>query len=130
VDSEKTYRRHSSINQNIESYTYDKTGNRKTDTTNTIGTNYATNLLDQYTSQTGGVNKNYTYDANGNLKSDGTKSFIYDYQNHLVQVTQSGITLAQYQYDVLGRRVQKTTPTESIIYVYAGDNIVQEIKNI
>ncbi len=119
-----------SINQNIESYTYDKTGNRKTDTTNTIGTNYATNLLDQYTSQTGGVNKNYTYDANGNLKSDGTKSFIYDYQNHLVQVTQSGITLAQYQYDVLGRRVQKTTPTESIIYVYAGDNIVQEIKNI
>ncbi len=122
-----------SVNQNTESYTYDKTGNRKTDTTNTIGTSYATNLLDQYTNQTWGINKSYTYDNNGNLKSDGSKTYTYDYNNRLIQVTQSGITLAQYQYDVLGRRIQSISHPElvsgtSTIYVYAWDNIIQELK--
>jgi YD repeat-containing protein len=117
----------------VEAYTYDKTGNRKTDASST----YAVNTLDQYTTITGSTNKSYTYDNNGNLKSDGSKSFIYDYNNRLIQINQGTGIIVQYQYDILGRRIQKitntltntpTNNTESTIYIYAWDNIIQEIK--
>ncbi len=132
-----------SINQTTESYTYDKTGNRTLGTIGGSSTNYTTNTLDQYTSQSGGVsqsgwiNKTYSYDANGNMKSDGTQAYTYDSYNRLIEVrAQNGNTLmVSYVYDILGRRIQKIDSTRSSLlpevttYIYAGDNIVQEIRN-
>jgi YD repeat-containing protein len=115
---------------NTEAYTYDKTGNRKTNATNSSTIHYTTNSLDQYITLTGITNTSYTYDSNGNLKTDGSRTFTYDYQNRLIAVTQSGTTLASYQYDPLGRRIQKSTPTETTRYTYAGDNIIGEKKTI
>jgi YD repeat-containing protein len=122
-----------SINQNTESYTYDKIGNRRTNTNNTNTSTYTTNTLNQYTTIigttiTGTTNTDYTYDNNGNLKSDGANSYTYDYNNRLIQVNQGTGIIVQYQYDILGRRIQKitntltnapTNNTESTIYIYA-----------
>ena len=71
------------------------------------------------------------------MKSDGTKNYTYDSYNRLIEVrAQNGNTLmVSYVYDILGRRIQKIDSTRSSLlpevttYIYAGDNIVQEIRN-
>lgn len=94
------------------------------------GSYYTVNALDQYTTLTGSVNKTLAYDNNGNLSSDGTRSFVYDYNNRLIQVSAgTGTLIAQYKYDVLGRRIQKSVGSEITQYIYAGGNIVQEVKS-
>ncbi len=120
------------VGTSSESYSYDKTGNRTIGNINGNNTNYTTNILDQYTNLSGSTNTTNTYDNNGNLRSDSTNTYTYDYNNRLIQVnTWSGI-IAQYQYDILGRRTKKvdTIKTESTIYVYNGDNIQSEYKTL
>jgi len=52
---------------------------------------------------------NLTYDDNGNLQNDGVYSCAYDEENRLTRVTRNSdlAIVGQYQYDALGRRVQK-----------------------
>ncbi len=47
------------------------------------------------------------WDASGNLIEKGALRFSYDYRNRLTEVSDSGIPVARYKYDVFNRRVGK-----------------------
>ena len=90
-------------------WTYDKVGNRLTETRPTGATSYTYNQLDQLTS-TGSTS--YTYDQNGNEKSAGTRMFTYDLANRL-KTTTSGNSTTTYSYDGDGTRLQASTGTQA-----------------
>jgi YD repeat-containing protein len=70
-----------------------------------------------------------SYDANGNLTADANNAYTWDARNHLTTIT--GIlpstTSACFEYDALGRRVQKTINGTSTALLYDGLNPVQEL---
>ncbi|WP_240468625.1 RHS repeat-associated core domain-containing protein [Gracilibacillus sp. YIM 98692] len=105
------------------SYEYDSVGNRTTKTvddgTSTTTTSYTYDDANQLTDVDG---QTYTYDANGNLTDNGEKTFIYNNNNRLIEVQDSGTTLSSFEYDRQGRRISKTTSTETINYHYDGDS--------
>ena len=80
----------------------------------------------------------YVYDANGNLvqKTDKATGEVTDYtwdvQNQLVKIEQrpspggTPTQTVQYQYDPLGRRIQKEVDGVLIKYVYDGPDILLE----
>gem|GEM_PF-1790778 len=144
-----------------ESFVYDPMGNRltslvtqtkenekekskKDDKTKTDTTSYTSNILNQYT----GVDKTkLTYDKNGNLVSNGKFRFVYDYRNRLVEVRKVGDhdddkhskdktiktkLLAEFKYDVLGRRLSKTVYEDkdeikkTIRYTYSNNDAIEE----
>jgi len=71
-------------------------------------TGYTTNSLYQYTA-VGGTSR--THDANGNLTDDGTLKYKYDYRSQIVEIRlkSDNSLVAEYRYDALGRRVEKST---------------------
>ncbi len=110
---------------------------------------YNTNLLNQYT-KLQSLNKNdevkkeftYEYDNNWNLIKDDINQYFYDYKNRLVKVVQNEVLvvdendvitevipeeiIVEFEYDILGRRIEKKTQDKQINYVYAGQNAVEE----
>jgi RHS repeat-associated protein len=78
----------------------------------------------------GGNNDNYTYDANGNLtvKVVGGVHWAYqwDAENHLKRVLKEGAEVARFEYDAIGRRVEKVASGATHEYVYAADEIQRE----
>ena len=110
-----------------ETFAYDASGNRATNTT----INDNNQLLSD-------ANFNYTYDKNGNLTKRVSKSsgeiteFGWDYKNRLIQVlkrasenTGSTSTIT-YKYDALDRRIEKNVNGNIVKYVYDRDNIYLE----
>lgn len=90
-----------------ENYAYDGVGNR---TTSHLSASYSYQPFNKLTNT---ATASYTYDHNGNLLSkadgSGTTTFSWDEDNRLKQVTlPSGLTV-NYNYDGLGRRIQRTT---------------------
>ncbi|OGW55569.1 MAG: hypothetical protein A2Y81_05600 [Nitrospirae bacterium RBG_13_43_8] len=81
--------------------------------------------------------KNMTYDGNGNMTSVtngcGTTNYTWDVRNRLVGIngfTSTCTSLsASFEYDALGRRIEKTINGRAIEYLYDGIDIVQEIEN-
>ena len=67
-----------------------------------------------------------TYDTNGNLTSDGSANFNWDARNRMVSMEGTG-TNASFQYDSLGRRVNKTVNESSTSFLYNGQTPVQEL---
>jgi YD repeat-containing protein len=72
------------------------------------------------------------WDLNGNLTDDGSFTYSYDYRNQLIAAKQkgTGIPVAWYRYDALGRRVEKqlmTGPTER--YILSGLETIQIYDN-
>jgi RHS repeat-associated protein len=108
-------------------YNYDPVHNRTTTVLNGITTTYASNVLNQYTMLSGGMNATLTYDNNGNLLSDGLHTYGYDYENRLIAV--DGGTTAKYFYDALGRRIAKVAGTDSTFFYYAGIHNIEERGN-
>jgi len=115
-------------------YQYDAAGNR----TSLIRNNAAASLLpaavasasyDAANEQTAFAGATLTYDANGNLTNDGVNSYQWDARNRLIGMS-GGIT-ASFNYDVLGRRTQKTlsTPSSALStgFLYDGNDIAAEI---
>jgi RHS repeat-associated protein len=103
------------------SYNLDPVGNWSSKTTNSILQTRVHNSTNELTE----INSTaLTYDANGNLLNDGTYIYAYDEENRLTQVTQiSGPTVVgQYEYDALGRRVQKNDS----LYFYDGARLIEE----
>ena len=114
-----------------ESLSYDKSGNRSLYTLGTGSSTYTGNILDQYTNTTtGSTTTNSTYDDNGNLKTEWSRSYTYDYNNRLLQVNIWTGIIAQYTYDILGRRTKATFDGQTTVYIYNGDNIQTEYQAI
>lgn len=110
-------------------YRYDAVGNR----VETTGTLARTSLPAAVTGATYDLANRLTqwagtalaYDANGNLVADGTNTYTFDARNRLVAVT--GPVTASFQYDALGRRVQKTVAGATTRYLYDGVDVVREL---
>lgn len=68
-----------------------------------------------------------TYDGNGNLTSDASASYSWNARGQLVEMRNlHGGVIAQFGYDALGRRRQKTIFGETSRYVYDQLDAVQE----
>lgn len=108
----------------LESFNYDKAGNRISDTNN----QYVSNTLNQYSTLSGTTNATYAYDHNGNVTDNGKYVFAYDYKNRLMKVSTGSTLIEELKYDILGRRIEKKTETETTKYVYADKNILTEAR--
>ena len=117
-------------------YQYDAIGNRKKSAnslTLPVADNYQSNALNQYsTIQQGGTGVSPVYDPDGNataypLPSSPTvnSTLTYDSENRLTSTTVNGITTTQ-QFDATGRRISKTTGTNTRLYLYDGWNVIAE----
>ncbi len=126
-----------------ETFNYDLLGNRDSvvdsrsgGTTDTYGDNNAVN--EYSTIQIGsGPAVQVFYDNNGNLTTDHRGySYVYDYENKIVQIYKdlntngvydgTDINIAEYSYDALGRRIEKTNPAYGTAerYYYDDQRIV------
>ena len=131
------------LNSVLESlgYTYDANGNRiSMDRQNVTlprpasASNIAFNAANQMV--TFNVNP-ITYDDNGNMtsmtNSCGTTNYTWDARNRLIGIqgfdALCAMLSASFQYDALGRRIEKTINARTIQYLYDGQDIVQEIEN-
>lgn len=106
-----------------EQFHYDPLGNRTTASVGGTNYNYASNEVNEYTNINGFTPE---YDDNGNLENDGTYTYRYDDANRLIEVYSGNTKLASYQYDALGRRIQKITPQATTQYFYDGQRVVEE----
>lgn len=109
-----------------ESYSYDLLGNRTTSHLSAAHSHDGINRLledDDFT---------YVFDADGNLtgkieKAGGaTTTYVYNARNQLVRAELPGGGVAEYQYDVVGRRIGKTVDGQVTYFIYDGENILLE----
>ncbi len=101
-------------------FTYDSVGN-PTDGGATV---IAGNRLTAYNGYT------LTYDYDGNLTHKHSSTFDQLlYWNSIGQLdsVKTGTSLVSYGYNAMGRRVRKTTATQSLRYIYAGSQMIAEI---
>jgi len=115
-----------------EAYSYDPRGNRLASLSNTFAYNDLNQLLESAT-------HTYTYDADGNLiqernKASGeTKKYFYNAENrltgyeHYANEFTSVDQIAQYTYDLYGRRIQKTVNGNVTNFLWDEDNISLEL---
>ena len=67
-------------------------------------------------------------DANGNTLSDPSgKSYSWDFENRLTQATVPGTGTVTFKYDPLGRRIYKSSPNFTGIFVYDGGNLIETV---
>ena len=92
----------------IETYAYDKTGNRQS-LTNAGGTTTFTYPVNNHRLATVGALVR-TYDAAGNTTAIGgaAKEFVYNATGRMSQVKQAGVTTMNYAYNGKGEQVRKT----------------------
>ncbi len=103
---------------------YDAVHNRLTSSKNGLLTTYSSNVMNGYEEITETTTEQLYYDLNGNLLSNGTQAYQYDFYNRIISIDNG--TTASYKYDPLGRRIQKITPSETVNYYYAGDQVIEE----
>lgn len=108
---------------NPSTYKFDPVGNRTSVTENGKTSGYTVNRINCYTGITGNGSCVPQYDKNGNLLNDASSQFKYDYNNRLIEVTDKNIS---YKFDALGRRISKTTPQGTVLYLYAGNQMIEE----
>jgi YD repeat-containing protein len=76
------------------------------------------------------VDATYEYDANGNTtkKTVGSvvTTYTYDIDNRLVRVALNGANVANYYYDVFGRRLWKEIGGSRRYFFYTDDGLVGE----
>jgi len=105
-------------NANVESYTYDDTGNRLSKTvgggaSQVYGYPGASHRLTSVGSTA------RTYDANGNTVTRGDGNTIqYDDRNRMAKIVKGNKTLASYNYSGRGERVSKTVGSAVTSFVY------------
>ncbi|MBI5885113.1 MAG: RHS repeat protein [Deltaproteobacteria bacterium] len=138
----------SHLNQETETFVYDKVGNRKAAVWAAAvadgsvipaqaGIQYSYSAGNRIATSDG---ETYAHDNNGNIVSKtgatGTTAYAYDYENKLVKATMPDGAVAEYKYDALGRRIEKKV-TPSVIasaseaisttrYLYDGANAIAE----
>jgi len=92
----------------IDTYTYDKTGNRKSLLHGGITDTYVYPATSHRLSGVAGVARGY--DAAGNTINIGgtAKEFVYNVNDRLSQFKQAGVIKASYRYNAIGERVATT----------------------
>ncbi|ALN60824.1 Rhs family protein [Lysobacter enzymogenes] len=102
----------------LETYTYDKTGNRKSLLRGGITDTYVYPAASHRLSSVAGVARGY--DTSGNTTSIGAaaKEFVYNANDRLSQFKQAGVTKASYRYNANGERVATTGATTTMIDTY------------
>ncbi|MCK4942696.1 MAG: hypothetical protein KAS65_03920, partial [Candidatus Aminicenantes bacterium] len=115
-----------------EGYTYDTRGNRLTSLTNS----YTYNDLNQLTNNN---THTYSYDADGNLIEEKnittteTKKFYYNAENRMIKYEHYPTEIepvdimAEYKYDIYGRRIQKNVNGVITNFHWEGDNLSFEL---
>ncbi len=109
---------HDGSNNNVESYTYEKTGDRLT---KTVGTNpaqtYAYSPTSHQLQSVAGQTR--TYDNDGNTKTDAadSRTYGYDDRERMTGIT-STLGSASYKYNGRGQRVSKTASPTTTIFLY------------
>ena len=111
-------------------YAYDPSGNRTSLTRNNataslLPTAVASATYDAANEQTAFAGATLQYDANGNLTNDGANTYVWDSRNRLVSI--SGGATANFVYDPLGRRTNKTINSIASQFLYDGNDIAAEI---
>ena len=109
-----------------ENYSYDAVGNR---TASHRSASYGYQPINKLTST---ANATYSYDNNGNLlsktDSSGTTTFAWNEESQPTQAALPNGLTANYKYDGLGRRIQRTTTAgASERYVYDGSNVLIDL---
>jgi len=118
----------------VEQYTYDKVHNRKTSAHQPGPWTYDENnrIL---VSGVGSDRKDYSYNANGSpvamkVGDPGdpahVRTFKYDAEDRLAEVVDDSVTVTKYQYDPLGRRIRKVTPSGAVWFQYGDEGLVAE----
>jgi RHS repeat-associated protein len=94
------------------SYSYDPAGNFTRSIGNQLQTDFAVNLLNQYTQTVenqGAVLTNlFMYDVGGNLLDDGRNQYEWDEENRLLAVS-NGVHRMEFVYNASGFRVESRT---------------------
>ncbi|MBU7022412.1 MAG: hypothetical protein HXS41_15280, partial [Theionarchaea archaeon] len=105
-------------------YSYDKIGNR----IGKDGTTYTVNSVNEVTALSDGTS--FSYDSNGNMTERTTNTdswaYTYDYANRLTRVEKNSVTLGEYKYDGIGRRLQVTENDVTTTYIYFGASVLYE----
>ncbi len=105
-------------------YTYDKTGNR---TSQTLGSDTQTYAYEGGTNRLASITgplsaRQFGYDDNGNMTSkgspEGSTGFVYNQANRLIQVIEDTATLGEYTYNSFGQRVKKSADNKTVLYHY------------
>jgi RHS repeat-associated protein len=111
------------------SYNLDPVGNWNSKTTNAITQTRVHDVVNELTKIDA---THLTYDLNGNLQNDAAYIYAYDEENRLTRVTRiaDSALVGQYQYDALGRRVQKIAnpagTSATTVYFYDDSGIIEE----
>ncbi len=107
-----------------ESYSYDPAGNRLSSAS---VPSYNYNSSNELVSSSNG---SYTYDANGNTLTDASgKQYTWDFENRLTQVVVPGTGTVTFKYDPFGRRIYKSSPTFTGVFVYDGYNLIETMNS-
>lgn len=104
--------------ENSDSYTYDAIGNRLSDPSFSYTYPSTSSILTDI-----GANP-ITSDAAGNITEDITREYTYDDAGHISSIDISSTTVGTYIYDANNQRVTKTTPSDTIHYVYGLDGLL------
>jgi len=135
---------------NVENYTYDSlyrlsAFNREGQSPDTFEFDGANNWVNRSGAENTATNMNeysefngvpQLYDDNGNLIDDGERLFTYDAGNRLRSVSRKsdGALIAEYTYDVLGRRIAKRVSNSGDLdgttsYLYDGWHVIEEVQD-
>jgi RHS repeat-associated protein len=114
-------------------YSYDAAGNmvQEQESSPSTTTKDSYNSMDELVrSSTASGATTYSYNGDGDLviKNDGTNVWTYEYntQNQLTKVFEDGVLVQQNYYDGNGNRVEQTTGSTTMLYLYAGDDVLYE----
>ncbi|MBL7107587.1 MAG: hypothetical protein ISS77_08295 [Phycisphaerae bacterium] len=125
-----------SVKKNNELFTIDDLGNRtQVNLRNGSNENYVVNNTTNYYTSIDGNTIGYDDAGNMTADKDGYK-YYYDYENRLVKVTKSSgpeVTVAEYAYDALGRRIRKidSIGSETTLYYYNNNwQVVTEANSV
>ena len=109
-------------------YTYDKNGNRTTQTNFGTLTTYLYDAGDELTSSaTSGVPTTNAYDSDGNEVRSGTTTYTFDGADHLTSVSNGLSPVASYTYDAKDNRVTKTANGQTTTYRWDENNALPQL---
>jgi len=72
-----------------------------------------------------GEGKARTMDKNGNTTQKGSWTYTYDYKNKIITATDGSKTIS-FEYDPFGRRISKSTGSNTTHYYYSGNQVIEE----